>query len=806
MAEGGEEHSAVSKRRIAVVLALSAGLAIATALALGWFEPGWDYAFLAAPFFAGFLGTRPVRWFLGGIGRRLPQLVTWLGGPSVVAVGVLLLREAEPELFTTKRLVLGLAVLAAAVVLGVLGEFRPQDRWYALPGFWIGFAATTAIWCLVYGGWSLFFGWSIGVVTLVLLGIAAVDLIGGRLAQWLSPRVPWEAFLLLGVGATVVAFLADWGAERRERKAIVPVSNGAIAYLRSAPGGRVAVDAVGGVEDDVRAQTLIASVKPQSSVSWSPRGRRLAFVRGDKRAGHVWMYDVVTGTAVRVTTRPGDYDDPAWSPDGSRIAYTKRDPDRNSDIYVSPASRLSSATRLTNEPMSDVEPTWSPDGDQIAFASNRTGQYDIYVMAADGTRVARLTRGPRYSAPDRQPAWSPNGRTLAFVSRTTPGQKDDIYLVEANGRGVVTNLTRRATASSTDPAWSPDASEIVFTRVHEGARTLFRAVVQGPDDDDFGHTEEVKGAAGPSFAPAWKPLPDPDMPAHWYRGRRPATPGSLARRYAPLVRLHRNEKYWPMGASEFIRISRLEWRGCEPDDVDDDFDHPPIESKLGGGERPGDTADAYAIRRAECSNRTGEAFVHDRTRPRDTDDEGFVLVPERGEPRGLAPTVGARGAREPKRARRFISPAVPVYYEYVPGRSLTYWMFYGFSATEPAGRIGEHQGDWERITVCLDPDERPVSVVYHRHNTNRARSWTLVPKFGTHPVVYSAQGSHAAYPSAGTNPVLGTFDKRDEGPIWATWTSVRSVLRERWYGYGGSWGIPPGPDGPSRFKVGDEGC
>ena len=250
-------------------------------------------------------------------------------------------------------------------------------------------------------------------------------------------------------------------------------------------------------------------------------------------------------------------------------------------------------------------------------------------------------------------------------------------------------------------------------------------------------------------------------------------------------------------------MSTLEWRGCKRDD-ESDFDDPPMEHKLGGGEKPGDTADAYSIDRTGCK-RSSRAFVHDRTRPKDKEAEGFVLVPNDEEKlKGKEPTTGDRGGKG-ENARRFIS-GVPVYYEYVVGHSLTYWMFYGLSATKAAGRLGEHQGDWERITVCLDPDERPVSVVYHRHNTNRARTWTLVPKFGTHPVVYSAQGSHAAYPSAGTNTEFGAHDRRDEGPIWKTWQNVTNVLDEKWYGYGGSWGIPPGPDGPSRFKVGDEGC
>jgi Tol biopolymer transport system component len=66
--------------------------------------------------------------------------------------------------------------------------------------------------------------------------------------------------------------------------------------------------------------------------------------------------------------------------------------------------------RLTDDPGSDIEPAWSPDGTRIAFASNRDGDWDIYVMDADGGNVRRLTgtRGHRDALRgDYDPAWSP---------------------------------------------------------------------------------------------------------------------------------------------------------------------------------------------------------------------------------------------------------------------------------------------------------------------------------------------------------------------------------------------------------------
>ncbi len=100
-----------------------------------------------------------------------------------------------------------------------------------------------------------------------------------------------------------------------------------------------------------------------------------------------------------------------------------------------------------------------------------------------------------------------------------------------------------------------------------------------------------------------------------------------------------------------------------------------------------------------------------------------------------------------------------------------------------------HEGDWERITLYLDqldPLGRPPSSVgFYRHSTNTFRTWASVEKEGTHPIVYSAIGSHASLPSPG----FGYIDVGDpDGPRWRTWERLESVLDQPWYGFGGAWG------------------
>ena len=121
--------------------------------------------------------------------------------------------------------------------------------------------------------------------------------------------------------------------------------------------------------------------------------------------------------------------DPAWSPDGTKIAFESRLGGSTLDICVMNADG-SNQTKLTNSAAEDFQPAWSPDGSKIAFESFQpeTKNGDIWVMNADGSNQINLTNS---RAQEGGPAWSPDGSKIAF--NWNPGYHDDIWVMKADG-------------------------------------------------------------------------------------------------------------------------------------------------------------------------------------------------------------------------------------------------------------------------------------------------------------------------------------------------------------------------------------
>ncbi|WP_455279239.1 CFI-box-CTERM domain-containing protein [[Eubacterium] cellulosolvens] len=143
----------------------------------------------------------------------------------------------------------------------------------------------------------------------------------------------------------------------------------------------------------------------------------------------------------------------AFSGENGKIAFAS-DRDGDYEIYVMNADG-SNVTQLTNNSVDDWAPAWSPDGSKIAFTHEVDSDLEIYVMNSNGSDVIRLTNS---SGVDDNPAWSSNGSKIAFDSERS-GNYTEIYIMNIDGTNqtVITN-----NQSDYSPAWSPDGSRIAF--------------------------------------------------------------------------------------------------------------------------------------------------------------------------------------------------------------------------------------------------------------------------------------------------------------------------------------------------------
>ncbi|HET9724723.1 MAG TPA: hypothetical protein VFR44_12905 [Actinomycetota bacterium] len=250
----------------------------------------------------------------------------------------------------------------------------------------------------------------------------------------------------------------------------------------------------------------------------------------------------------------GPGSEPAWSPDGSRIAFTRLIDDGSTGIYVMNADGSGVARLTTNEQGMDEGPTWSPDGRLIVFSRSEfvtldpdpiasPARRDLYAVALDGTEPTKLLGG---STDDFSPAWSPDGSTIAFVRMVDPAADgwarisqiwtvatdgsgasqvttfdkgawrpawspdgsalafdggSDIYIVGADGRGLhridLPSGWGEEAESPFDPTWSPDGTRIAFTAGGEQGRDIFVAGLDGTD------LKDLSGPLAQDAEPMW---------------------------------------------------------------------------------------------------------------------------------------------------------------------------------------------------------------------------------------------------------------------------------------------------------------
>lgn len=248
------------------------------------------------------------------------------------------------------------------------------------------------------------------------------------------------------------------------------VFSGRIAYITSTKQGKQSTHRLQVADaDGFNAQTIASSVEPLMSPSWSPDGKKVAYVSFEKKNAAIYVQTLATGERARVAEFRGINGAPAWSPDGAKLAVTLSK-DGSPDIYV-----LNLATRslvkLTKSLGIDTEPTWSPDGGSIVFTSDRGGKPQLYIVPSQGGEEKRLTFTGTYNA---RASFSPDGRNIAMVHSSGGDYRIAIMDMATKSINVLTSGP-----SDESPSFAPNGSMILYASRKGGTGYLSAVSIDG---------------------------------------------------------------------------------------------------------------------------------------------------------------------------------------------------------------------------------------------------------------------------------------------------------------------------------------